>query len=160
MRIGVFCLSLAICAGNVYAQRSNGYVFFAPGGVSCCGYTAMTLQAGVGGEAVLGKGVGIGAELSALGTREDFADAVMGVFSPNGYYHFVHRKEAKLDPFITGGYTLMFRYGHINAFNFGGGANYWLARHLGLRVEFRDHVDRVGGSGAIHYWGGRVGVVF
>jgi len=117
----------------------------------------MTLQFGLGGEAVLGKGVGIGAEIGAVGTREDFADSVVGVFSPNGYYHFVHRKE-KLDPFVTGGYTLMFRYGHINLFNFGGGVNYWFHQRLGARFEFRDQVH-VDGS-AIHYWGVRFGLSF
>src|SRR5215510_8765799 len=87
----------------VHAQPSNGYVFLAPGGVSCCGHTSMTLQLGGGGEAVLGHGVGIGAELSALGPRQSFADSVFGVFSPNGYYHFAHAKDLKVDPFVTGG---------------------------------------------------------
>ena len=90
------CLGLLVLlAGVAGAQSSNGYVFFAPGGVSCCGYTAMTLHFGVGGEAVLGKGVGIGAEIGALGTRAEFADAVEGVFSANGYYHFAHRKASR-----------------------------------------------------------------
>lgn len=153
-------LLLAISAGSLYAQRSNGYIFFAPGGVSCCGQTAMTLQAGVGGEAVLAKGIGIGAELGAVGTRRYFANSVMGVFSPNGYYHFVHGKEAKVDPFVTAGYTLLFRSGHVNEFNFGGGANYWFADRLGLRLEFRDQVYRASGFATLHYWGVRFGLVF
>jgi hypothetical protein len=119
----------------------------------------MTLQFGVGGEAVLGKGVGVGAEIGALGTRQDFSDSVMGAFSPNGYYHFVHRKNLKADPFVTGGYTLLFRYGHANLFNVGGGLNYWLRRSLGLRMELRDQVQ-TGDGAAIHWWGFRFGLVF
>ena len=147
-----------ILAGSLSAQPSNGYVFFAPGGVTCCSQTAMTLQFGLGGEAVIGKGIGAGAEISALGTRQYFSDSVVGVFSPNGYYHFVHGKDVKVDPFVTGGYTLLFRSGHANLFNFGGGMNYWFKRHLGLRIEFRDQVHTDGS--AVHYWGIRAGLAF
>jgi hypothetical protein len=141
----------------VWAQPSNGYIFFSPGGVTCCGHTEATLQFGGGGEAVLGKGIGIGAELSALGLSSAFPDSVVGMFSPNGYYHFIHGKDHGLDPFVTGGYTLMFRSGVANLFNFGGGINYRFRRHLGIRLEFRDHVrmDPV----TIHHWGFRVGLV-
>ena len=116
----------------------------------------MTLQAGFGGEAVLGRGVGIGAELTAIGTREDFLDSVVGTFSANGYYHFARGSNLKLDPFLTGGYTLLFRYGHANLFNFGGGLNYWLGNHVGARIEFRDQVHSNGS--AVHYWGFRFGL--
>ncbi len=156
-RLLALLLLMGVFAAIGPAQSSNGYVFFAPGGVTCCGNTAMTLHVGVGGEGVIGKGVGIGAEVGAVGPRKDLIDSV-GIFSPNGYYHFVHRKEAKADPFITGGYTLLFRSGHINLFNFGTGFNYWFLHHLGARVEFRDHVYT--GGTAIHYWGVRFGLAF
>lgn len=160
MRSGMISLLfLAAFAGNLQAQRSNGYIFFAPGGATCCGYTGMTLHAGVGGEGILGKGIGLGAELGALGVRENFSDSVIGVFSPNGYYHFVHRKETTLDPFVTGGYTLVFRNGHANLFNFGGGVNYWFTSRLGLRMEFRDHVWSEDNAN-LHYWGFRFGLLF
>ena len=118
----------------------------------------MTLQGGVGGEAVLGKGIGIGAELGALGTRQYFADSVVGVFSPNGYYHFVHAKSIKVDPYVTGGYTLIFRSGHANLFNFGAGLNYWFHSRLAWQAEFRDQVHTDGSS--VHYWGVRFGLAF
>lgn len=149
---------IAAVSGAVWAQPSNGYVFFAPGGATCCGHTDMTLHFGVGGEAVLGKGVGVGAEIGAVGPRQYFSDGVVGLFSPNGYYHFVHGKNVKVDPFVTGGYSLLFRSGHANLFNCGGGVNYWFHRKLGARFEFRDHVHWDGG--AFHYWGFRVGLSF
>ncbi|HWC00040.1 MAG TPA: hypothetical protein VG672_25205 [Bryobacteraceae bacterium] len=154
-----FCLVwLAAIAGSLRAQSSNGYVFFAPGGATCCGYTAMTLQMGAGGEAVIWNGIGAGAELGVAGQRSDFGGTVAGVFSPNGYYHFLRGKDLKLDPFVTGGYTLLFRSGSANLFNFGGGVNYWFHRRLGARLEFRDHVYT--GDGTLHYWGIRVGLAF
>src|SRR5689334_5156366 len=88
---------MAVLTGHMLAQDSNGYVFFAPGGATCCGNTAMTLHFGVGGEGILGKGIGVAAELGALGTRRYYTDSVLGVFSPNGSYHFVHGKHIKAD---------------------------------------------------------------
>lgn len=150
---------LGMFAGALPAQFSNGYVFFAPGGLTCCGHTAMTLQFGVGGEGILAKGIGVGAEVGAVGARQDFGDSVVGVFSPNGYYHFVHGKDIKFDPFVTGGYTLIFRSGHANLFNFGGGLNYWFGSKLGLRFEVRDQVH-TGDGASVHYWGARFGLAF
>jgi hypothetical protein len=118
----------------------------------------MTLQFGVGGEAVLGKGIGLGAEIGALGTREYFSDTVMGAFSPNGYYHFIHGEGLKADPFVTGGYTLLFRSGHANLANFGGGLTYWFHNRLGARLEIRDQLNTTGVIG--HFWGARFGLAF
>jgi len=140
------------------AQSSHGYVFFAPGGVTCCHNTSMTLQFGGGGEAVLWKGIGVGAELGVLGARQDFRDSAMGVFSPNGYYHFNHRRKARADPYLTGGYTLLFRSGHANLANFGGGINYWFLSRLGANVEVRDQLNTTGTIG--HFWGVRFGLAF
>src|SRR5690349_8483835 len=121
---------MAALARVADAQPSNVYLFLGPGGESCCGYTTTILHTGIGGEAVLGAGLGLGAEIGAMGLRRDFVDSAFGVFSPNGYYHFIHGRRVRVDPFITGGYTLFFRYGHANLFNVGGGLNYWFHRHL------------------------------
>ena len=61
---------------------------------------------------------------------------------------------------MTGGYTLLFRYGHLNMFNFGGGLNYWTGRRFGLRLEARDHVYAPEFGSALHYWGVRFGLAF
>lgn len=133
----IFLVAVGLSAA-ASAQQSHGYLFIAPGGISSGGHTATTVHLGAGGEVGLAKGVGLGAELGALGPRQDFAGNLMGVVSANGYYHF--RREEKLEPFVTAGYSLFFRSGHANLFNFGGGANYWFHSKLGLRLEFRDHV--------------------
>jgi hypothetical protein len=64
------CAVVYLLTGTLDAQPSHGYVFVAPGGVTCCGNTSMMMQFGAGGEAVLGKGVAIGAEIGALGSRQ------------------------------------------------------------------------------------------
>ena len=66
-----FVLLLAL-ARPLQAQHSNGYVFLAPRGISCVVHTAIALQLGVGGEGALGKGIGVGAEVGAVGTRQYF----------------------------------------------------------------------------------------
>jgi hypothetical protein len=83
----------------------------------------------------------------------------MGTLSPDVSYHFRPRSgEQKLVPFVTGGYTLFFRSGTANGFNFGGGVNYWFREHLGLRLEFRDNVSTT--DATVHWLGFRVGLAF
>jgi len=74
-------------------------------------------------------------------------------------YHVAHGRHLKADRFVTGGYTLMFRSGHLNLFNFGGGLNYWLSCRLGARIELRDHVYSASSASA-HCWGFRFGLAF
>ena len=153
MKTKLLMMIFALAAVAV-AQSSNGYVFVAPGGVSCCGHTQSTLHVGGGGEAILWKGLGVGAEVGAVGPTQYLSEG-FGVFSANGYYHLLRGKDRKLDPFVTGGYTLFFRSGVANLGNFGAGANYWFSKHVGLRAEFRDHIYTTD-----NYWGFRFGVAF
>ena len=126
---------LAVMSAAAAAQSSNGYLFVAPGGVTSGGYTSMTIQAGAGADIHLVKGLGLNLELGAVGPRDDFS-AVVGMFSPGATWYFRRGKELKLEPFVNGGYTLMFREGHANLFYFGGGANYWACapRRFAVRV--------------------------
>jgi hypothetical protein len=117
----------------------------------------MTVHAGIGGEIGIAGGLGVGVEIGAVGTRQQFASSVIGILSPNAYYHFAHSRTAALDPFVTGGYTLAFRAGHVNLFNVGAGMNFWFLRHLGFRLEGRDHIRP---DGPLHYSGIRFGLAF
>jgi len=151
-------LVLTILVAPATAQSSHGYAFFAPGASSCSGCNNMMLHFGGGAEGIIGKGIGVGAELGFLAPRQNVGEG-LGVFSPNGYFHFRGKnKDRKVDPFVTGGYTLFFRSGHANLWNFGGGLNYWFASRLGLKVELRDHIWPE--NGATHYWGVRIGLNF
>ncbi len=156
-RLSILAFAFFLVCPSASAQRSSGYFFLAPGGVSAGGSISATLHLGAGAEGILGKGFGIGAEIGALGLTQAWGDTVAGAFSPNGYFHFARYRKSPLDPFVTGGYTLLFRNGHANLFNFGGGVNYWFRSNLGLRLEFRDHVDSRS-FGDVHWWGFRVGL--
>ena len=59
---------------------------------------------------------------------------------------------------MIGGYSLIFRSGHENLANFGGGFNYWFHSRLGARFEFRDQMNTTGTIG--HFWGVRFGLAF
>jgi hypothetical protein len=153
-------LALAATASSVapaQAQSAYGYVFGAPGAISCCGESEGTFHVGGGGEFITPTGIGVGAEVGFLGPRDAFSDG-LGVLSLDGAYHF-GRATSKLRPFVTGGYSLFFREGTANLWNFGGGVQYWFREGLALRVEFRDHVQTEY-EGTAHFWGVRVGVSF
>ena len=150
--------AIASPAATAHAQGAYGYVFGAPGAISCCGESEGTLHFGGGGEFVTPIGVGVGAELGFLGTWDGFSEGI-GVFSVNGSYHFARSRGRKLDPFVTAGYSLAFRQGHANMGNVGGGANIWLHPRVGLRLEFRDHLWEGQGS-KVQYWGLRIGAAF
>jgi hypothetical protein len=153
--------SVALClilAGATPALAVEGYAFVAPGGLSGAGFTNGTLHVGGGVEHVVTRGIGIGAELGAVGSWRNYHTAI-GIFSLNGSYHF-NARGSKFDPFVTGGYSLGFRNGTLNFGNFGGGLNYWFGDHLGFRAEVRNHMhvsDRVPN---LHYWGVRFGLSF
>ncbi len=127
-------LGFLFCIAMAAQPSSNGYLVAGVGARD----SKLISEAAVGGEWVIGKGVGIGGELGAQAGHESF-----GFFSANGHYHLAaasnHRR---FDPFVTGGYTLAFSLfgGHANAFNAGGGINFRLWRRLGLRAELRDIV--------------------
>jgi len=138
-------------------HKGQGYVFFAPGAVSPGG--SASAHFGGGGEALVYKGLGVGGEIGYLTPWQSFSSG-LGVLSADGSYHFLPRKrDAKVVPFVTGGYTLFFRSGSGNLFNFGGGINYWFRQRVGLRLEFRDHVWPSSYQ-TEHYWGFRIGLAF
>lgn len=111
-----------------------GHVFGAPGLVVV--ENAGVFHAGGGGEALLYKGLGIGADLGYVFPFE-YPSQGLGVFSPGASYHF--KRDRLVSPFVTGGYTLAFRSQAFHAAHVGAGFHYWLSQGLGLRFEIRDH---------------------
>jgi len=112
------CVLIALAA-PVAAQSTSGYVFVALGGATVSARTEATLQAGAGFEVALPKGFGAGAEVGALGPLRSWGESTVGFFSPGGYYHFLRKRDRRLDPFVGAGYTMFFRDGHANLFHFG-----------------------------------------
>jgi hypothetical protein len=83
----------------------------------------------------------------------------VGALSPNLVARFRAKDEGnRLEPFVTGGYTLFFRSGTTNGANFGGGVNYWFKNRVGLRFEVRDTLSVE--VRTVHFVGFRVGVTF
>lgn len=136
----------------------EGYAFVAPGALTGGGFSNGTLHIGGGAEKLFRERIGVAAEIGAVGRWNNFRTAI-GMFSLNGSYHFADRS-ARLDPFVTGGYTLGFRSGTLNFGNFGAGTNLWFRDRLGLRLEFRDHVHVSSRVPNLHYWGLRFGLAF
>lgn len=132
---------------------SHGYVLAAPG-KSNNNEFGTVLKVGVGGEYVFDNGVGVGGEVAGMGL-EDFYFG-FGLASVNGSYH-IPRENSKVDPFITGGYTVAFP-GSANLFSVGG-VNWWVRNRLGVRFEVRDHVY-TGSSDALHVVTFGVGLTF
>ena len=109
---------------------------------------------GGGGGGLLAAGVGVNIDLGVVGLVE--GGDVVGLFSPGALYAFNRRE--KLSPFVTGGYSMLFRSGALHGGFIGGGVNYWLGDSLGLRFEVRDHIFSEGDTA--HLLEGRFSVVF
>ena len=137
----VASLFAALAVGQV--PRGQGYVFQGLGSTSYDHGIALG-QTGAGGEGVFWKGLGVGGDLGAVYPYRSL-ESVVGIANVSGVYHFTAgRSDTKWDPFVVGGYTLLFRGGTANGFHWGGGFGYWFHRHIGARVEFRDQRTRRG----------------
>ena len=129
-------------------------------------YTAPFMwQVGGGGEGFLYKGLGVGAEAGYVNwTGTGWPNNAVTASGDLSYHFGRHARRGSLDPFVLGGLSFV---GPTEkgggrgspALNFGGGANFWLAEHAGLRLEFR---DIAGAQYWVfdHYLSWRVGVTF
>ena len=159
----LLALSLSALAQTSNSSRGQGYLFFAPGvargnsrlpSTEPGKTTRAAVHIGGGGEGFVYKGLGLGAEIGAVGPWSEFSEA-FGLGSANLSYHFLPgASERKLEPFVSVGYTLFFRAGVTHGVNAGVGINRWLNKHVALRFEVRDNVE--GGHG--HLIGFRIGV--
>ena len=135
--------------------RGQGYVFIAPGTyIGNAGSTA-TMHFGGGGEGLVYKGLGLGAEIGGITALQE-SSGCLWLFSLNGSYHF--SRQRKVAPFLTGGYSSVGGNGQRNLINFSGGINYWFREKRGIRLEFRDHIYTDGTER--HLLGFRIGFAF
>ena len=141
-------LTVFLLSAAALGQSSNGYLV---GGIGTRD-EKLTSQAALGGELVFYKGVGAGAEIGAIMGHNSF-----GIISFNGYYHIpVSDPPARVDPFVTVGYTAGVSVSTDNLYNVGAGFHYWFYRRVGLRFELRDIVVP-GARPSSHFWGFRLG---
>jgi len=145
-------LALAFIA--LFATHSNAqvlaYVVGGPAGAS--GRT--TIHAAAGTEVIAGEHASIGGELGL------FDLFVVG--SLNATLHLGRVSSGRMTPFVTGGYSALWRVDDeiaFRAFHVGAGAHFWLRDLTGLRLEFRNHIRPVD-RGATQFWSLRAGVAF
>jgi hypothetical protein len=105
------------------------------------------VNTGFGGEVFIYKGLGVGAEAGYAAPNWSFnGNDGLGVVSLDASYHFFNNKNHKrLEPFISGGYSLYYgeRTETESGVNVGAGVNLWFAKHAALRLEIReqDHIN-------------------
>jgi len=139
-------------------SKGHGYIYFAPGISAPESEGAMHI--GGGGEGFFNRYLGAGAEVGYVAPYSSFSDGI-GIFSPNVVARFRPKsKENKVEPFVTGGYSLFFRSRSTNGANVGGGVNWWFKERLGLRFEVRDNFAVLDDGDTVHLVGFRFGLTF
>lgn len=149
-------LLLSICCAAALAQRSHFHWLVDAGGATARGNTSFVAGLTGGGEIAIARGFSAGPELGFIAPRTGrFWDSVVGLAALNGYYHIRPGRTVRFDPYVSSGYSVLFRSDRIDMFNYGAGLTYWVKPDVGFRSEFR---DRVGGG--MHLWSFRFGVSF
>ncbi|MEJ2109548.1 MAG: outer membrane beta-barrel protein [Acidobacteriota bacterium] len=116
-------------------NEAQGYAFVGLGDT----LDSTAVHFGGGGEVDFYKGLGFGIDLGYMAATRNLSGGI-GILSFDGRYAFRRFADSKLIPYVTGGYSFLFRTDTANAVNFGGGVDYWFADKYGLKLEFRDHL--------------------
>jgi hypothetical protein len=132
-------------------SQGEGYFFFGPIATDRS-YRRGGLNTGFGGDLFLYKGLGLGAEVGYANNQWSFSKyGAVGTGSIDMSYHLLSKmNHRKAEPFAVMGYSTFFgNRGAASGLNFGGGVNYWFAKHAAFRLEFRDYAhigpDQFGG---------------
>jgi len=152
MRLTLLSMLIFMLARSAAAQTQTNYYAFAGAGTSSTtfGRSTALFHLGGGAEFIAPAGFGSGAELGYLGPWSNGSNGV-GLLSANGLYRF----RGRVEPFVTGGYSLGFRSQTAHFGNIGGGFHYWKTK-TGIRFEVRDHIR----DGSTHWIIFRVGLAF
>lgn len=97
-------------------------------------------MAGGGIEQLFGNHLGAGLEVNAVLPGSGSANKTIGVASFNGYGHLL--RNSKWDPYVTGGYSFIFRDFTANGWNVGGGLNYWFHENTAFTVELHEQAGK------------------
>ncbi len=113
-----------------------------------------------GGETrVIGR-FALGGEMGVLKPVTNQYAVATGVASVSPAFHFVSKHSgSKVDPFVNGGFSLLFGRGSGIGMHYGGGVNYWVRRRVGLRFEFRHYLWSPESGELVHLVGFRFGIV-
>jgi len=181
MKISVFMLGL-LCCGGANGQYIREFIFFAPGsenpGIAqgtSSGFVpppiyvppgesgSQPVYGGGGGiELRLGQWLGVAGEVSGIVTSRQSSDS-LGNFSVGPYLHYLHRRklDSNFDPYVTGGYSVIFRDFTANGFHAGAGLNYWFRERMGLVVGFTwEHEFATAQNLRTDFYMGHIGLTF
>jgi hypothetical protein len=150
---GYLFMAPTVNNGNVNTQTSFGILPPSPTTPGPTPSAGNTFTGGLGFEDRFGPWLGFGLDLAGIAPGGGkVIDTTVGTFSPNLYFHlgkpqrprrsswFPMRPQAegaKLDLYLTGGYTVLFQLYGANAFNVGAGLNYWWGEKRGIMAEYR-----------------------
>ena len=124
-------------AGQSSTATASSGGFVPPPATGTVPLTPTGVQASYGGgggvELLLAPQFGFGAGIAGFKPGQTPSMAV-GIFSANGYFHFHDAilGDKKFDPFLTGGYSLIFRDYATSGLNLGAGFNYWFKENVGI----------------------------
>ena len=125
-------------SGDDFVYRWNGYGFFASGGTVMEGGQPGFRGGGGGFEGFLWKGITAGADVSALYEKYLNAGHTSGHLGANLGYPFASRtKQRGMAPFVLFGVGEFFPNEPQAVVHGGAGFNYWIRRHVAVRIEFR-----------------------
>lgn len=160
--VGALALVPAGLAQNGAPGQFQSYAFVAPGALIANGSggdNTGVLHLGGGFEVFAARNFAVGGEGGYLAPFRAFGGG-LGTFSANGSYHFYGGdSDRKAVPFVTGGYTMLFRGDTASGGNFGGGVTLWPKERFGIRVEARDHIHQFDGA-TLHSLTARISFVF
>jgi hypothetical protein len=127
---------LLIAAGaalSAQAPRAQGYAFASVDNPNSGDFHYNAF--GAGADLFVYKGLAVSPSGGYLFARDNGLTAGAAVITANGSYHFL-RGRSRVEPFITAGYGTLANFGEsISMFNYGGGAQFWFHKRMGVRVE-------------------------
>src|SRR5271157_5396439 len=158
-------LIMLLVSFSAAGQAPGGYAYVAVGPVVVpqSAYTRWNgnfISVTGGGEGRLAGRFALGGDIGVLKPVTNHYAFATGVASISPAFHFVARySERKVDPFVNGGFSLLFGRGGGFAMHYGGGVNYWVRRRVGLRFEFRHYIWSPESGELVHLVGFRFGIV-
>jgi hypothetical protein len=160
----VMVLGIAATPAIAFAQEhALAYAFAGPTFVDGPADRPLALSIGGGGELMVGRpGTAVGVEIvnlwfpaitTAGWRRPSISDRLVSINASHYFYQSGER--GGWEPFVMGGLSIVGTSEGVPVLNIGGGVHRWLAPHVGVRLDVRDHFA----PGLISIVGLRVGVV-
>lgn len=129
----ILLLIAAAVALSAQAPRAQGYAFASVDNPNSGNFHYNAF--GAGADLFVYKGLAVSPSGGYLFARDNGLTAGAAVITANGSYHFL-RGRSRVEPFVTAGYGTLANFGEsISMFNYGGGAQFWFHKRMGVRVE-------------------------